>query len=515
MSRLPTTDLVVLLLYTAAVVAFGSGFFSRSRTPRGFTAASGTLPGWAVGLSLFGTYLSSNTFLGVPGRAYASNWNAFVFSLSLPFAAWVAAKYFVPFYRGTGEISAYTHLERRFGRWARTYAMVCYLLTQLARMGSILFGVAIALAALTGWPIEIIIVATGALVTLYTLLGGIEAVIWTDVVQSIILSAGALIVMAMLVFGMPEGPGQLFAIASQAGKFSLGSFAADFTTSTVWVVLLYGIFINLNNFGIDQSFVQRYHAARTEREAARSVWLAACLYIPISLVFFFIGSGLFAYYEAQPEIKTSLEMRISMQASSDAPSEPQPDATTTEALADHVFPDFIVQRLPPGLAGLVIAALLAAAMSSIDTSLNSSATVILADLYRGWFRRSVGDAEAMRVLYAGTIVMGTLGVGTALAMTGVKNLLDAWWTLSGIFAGGVFGLFLLGFISRRADRPAAVTAVVIGVVVIFWMTLSPRLPADSYLRSPFHTNMVIVAGTLAIFQVGLLLTKLRSIISNI
>jgi SSS family solute:Na+ symporter len=507
MSRLPTLDLVVLVLYTAGVVALGSGFFRRSRTPLGFTAAGGALPGWAVGLSLFGTYLSSNTFLGVPGRAYASNWNAFVFSLSLPLAAWVAAKYFVPFYRATGEISAYTHLERRFGRWARVYAMVCYLLTQLARMGSILFGVAIALAALTGWPMEIIVIATGTLVTLYTLLGGIEAVIWTDVAQSVILSAGALIVVGMLFLGMPGGPGELFQIAAEADKFSLGSYAPDLTVSTVWVVLLYGIFINLNNLGIDQSFVQRYHTARSDRQAARSVWLAACLYIPISLVFFFIGSGLFAYYEAQPALKSTLEARIARQAASTSSSE---TVSSTEELADHVFPDFIARRLPPGLAGLVIAALLAAAMSSIDTSLNSSATVILSDLYRGWLRRPVGDAEAMRVLYLGTVAMGALGIGTALAMIGVKSLLDAWWTLSGVFAGGVLGLFLLGFISRRADRPAAATAVVIGVLVIFWMTLSPRLPADSPWRSPLHTNMIIVAGTLAIFLVGVLLTKLRA-----
>jgi SSS family solute:Na+ symporter len=510
MSRLPTLDLVVLALYTGGVVLLGSAFFRRSRTPKGFTAAGGALPQWAVGLSLFGTYLSSNTFLGVPGRAYASNWNAFVFSLSLPFAAWVATRYFIPFYRRTGEISAYTHLERRFGPWARMYAMVCYLLTQVARMGSILFGVAIALTALTGWPMGIIIVATGAVVTLYTLLGGIEAVIWTDVAQSVILCAGAVVVVVMLFVGMPGGPGQLFAIANDADKFSLGSYAPDFTMSTVWVVLLYGLFINLNNFGIDQSFVQRYHTARSDRQAARSVWLAAGLYIPISLLFFIIGSGLFAYYEAQPQLKETLETRLAAQAGLATPSETEPTATTSEDLADHVFPDFIVQRLPPGLSGLVIAALLAAAMSSLDTSLNSSATVILFDLYRGWLRRSGGDAEAMRILYGGTLVMGALGVGTALAMIGVKSLLDAWWTLSGIFAGGVLGLFLLGFISRRADRPAAVSAVVIGVLVIFWMTLSPRLPADSPWRNPLHTNMVIVAGTLAIFLVGVLFTKLRA-----
>jgi SSS family solute:Na+ symporter len=175
-----------------------------------------------------------------------------------------------------------------------------------------------------------------------------------------------------------------------------------------------------------------------------------------------------------------------------------------EDLGDHVFPHFIANQLPPGAAGLLLAALFAAAMSSIDTSLNSSATVILSDLYprKG---RKIGEREAMRVLYAGTIIVGVLGTGTALAMTGVKSVLDAWWTLSGIFAGGMLGLFLLGLISKKAQRPAAVTGVVVGILVILWMTLSPYLPATSILRSPFHSNMIIVIGTLTIFLVGTLL----------
>ena len=177
------TDLTILALYTLAVVALGSSFFRKSRTPRGFMVAGGTVPAWALG---FGTYLSSNTFLGYPGRAFASDWNVFVFSLSLPVAAWVAARYFVPFYRRSDEVSAYTHLEAQFGRWARTYAMSCYLLTQIARVGSILFGIALSLGPLTGLEPSTIILATGVIVTLYTLLGGMEAVIWTDVAQSFI-----------------------------------------------------------------------------------------------------------------------------------------------------------------------------------------------------------------------------------------------------------------------------------------------------------------------------------------
>jgi len=205
---LPAADIIVLLVYLAGVVAFGCWFVRRSRTTEGFMAAGRALPGWAVGLSIFGTYLSSNTFLGVPGKAYGGNWNSFVFSLSLPVAALIAVRYFVPFYRRSGEISAYHHLQRRFGTWARTYAVVCYLLTQLARMGSIMYGVALALNALVGWDMATIIVVTGLLVTAYTMLGGIEAVIWTDVVQSIVLMVGAAVVTGFCCLTCPRGPGR-------------------------------------------------------------------------------------------------------------------------------------------------------------------------------------------------------------------------------------------------------------------------------------------------------------------
>ena len=137
MKVLHLTDIIIILLYLVGMVLVGVYFSRKNKSPEQYSNASGLLPGWAIGLSIYATFLSSNTFLGVPGKAYGGNWNAFVFSLSMPLAAWVATKYFVPFYRNTGHISAYTHLEKRFGPWARTYAVVCFLLTQLARMGSV------------------------------------------------------------------------------------------------------------------------------------------------------------------------------------------------------------------------------------------------------------------------------------------------------------------------------------------------------------------------------------------
>ena len=493
MQRLSVIDLTVLAIYLIAVVGLGAWFARRNRTSAHFMAASGSLPGWVVGLSIFGTFLSSNTFIGVPGKAYGGNWNAFVFSLTLPLAAWVAVKYFVPFYRDSGEISAYQHLEKRFGPWARSYALACYLLTQLARVGAILFGVSMALHALTGWSLPTIIIGAGVAVTLYTLLGGIEAVIWTDVIQSLVLLAGAVVIAVLLITGHPNGASEALHGAAGAHKFSLGSFATDFTQSTVWVVLLFGFFINLNNFGIDQNYVQRYHAARDDAAARRSVWLGALLYVPVSALFFLIGSLLFSYYEASPALLQELQ------------------AAHPEGYADQVLPHFIAHKLPVGMAGLLLAAICAAAMSSIDTSLNSSATVTLKDFFQRHLKRGESETDALKILRGATLFWGVLGTGVALAMMGQKSLLDAWWKLSGIFAGGMLGLFLLGLIARKADNVAALTGVIIGVLVICWTTFADAFPEN--LRSPFHANMIIVIGTLSIFLVGLGVSRIRNSMS--
>ena len=510
-----TADLVVLLGYLLGIVAFGSWFVRRSRTTKEFVVAGGAVPGWAVGLSIFGTFLSSNTFPGVPGKAYAENWNALVFSFSLPIAAWLASRYFVPFYRRGEAISAYEHLELRFGPWARTYAVVCYLLTQLARMGTVMFGMALALRPLTGWDMQTIILITGGAATIYTLLGGIDAVIWTDVVQSIVLLGGSIVALIIILLGMPDGPQQAIAIAAEAGKFSLGSFSLDLTTSTFWVVLLYGLFINLNNFGIDQNYVQRYHAARSHREAVRSVWLGAMLYLPVSTMFFFIGSSLFSFYQTHPDDLQALRRQVAEHRLASGgvngvdPSIEAVDANLTDRdVGDRAFPRFIAGRLPPGLAGLVIAAILAAAMSSVDSSLNSSATVMLYDIYRRYVRPGVDDRGSMRFLHVATFLWGAAGTGAALAMLNVQSVLDAWWKLSGVFAGGMLGLFLLGLMNRRAGSRAAAVAVFIGVAVILWMTLSRDSRLPPVLWNPFHDHLIIVFGTAVILVAGFIAGRL-------
>lgn len=466
-------DIIVFLLFTSGVVAFGCSFFKKKGTSEEFTSAGRSLPGWVVGMSIFATYVSSISYLGYPGKAFSGDWNAFVFSLSIPIASYFAARYFVPFYRSQDSISAYSFLENRFGPWARIYASSCYLLTQIARTGSILYLLALPMNVLLGWNIQTIIIVTSVAIVLYSMLGGMKAVIWTEAIQGIILIGGALVCMFILLFDMPEGPAQTFSIAMEDGKFSLGSFGSSLSESTFWVCLIYGVFTNLQNYGIDQSYVQRYHTAKNEKEAKFSALFGGYLFIPVSAVFFMIGTGLYAFYKVHPGVL--------------------PDGVG----ADYVFPFFIVNELPVGLTGLLIASIFAAGMSTIATSVTSSSTIILTDYYQR-FRKHAGNRERMLVLKLSSVGVGVAGILVAFAFMSVQSALDAWWALASIFSGGMLGLFLLGYISRKARNFDAVLGVVCGVILVCWIVISPFV----------HANLAIVFGTLLIFLVGFLSANL-------
>jgi SSS family solute:Na+ symporter len=322
------------------------------------------------------------------------------------------------------------------------------------------------------------------------MLGGIQAVVWTDAIQGIILIGGALISIGVLLFNMPEGAGQMFEIAAENNKFSLGDMGWSISRSTFWGMMLYGLFINLQNYGIDQNYVQRYMVARNDKEARRSTLFGSLLYVPVSLLFFFIGSALFSFYKAQPELLPATLQSLDM--------------------ADKVFPYFIVNQLPVGLTGILIASVFAAGMSTVSTSVNGTATIVLNDYYKRYINREANNKKSMGVLYASSLIFGVFGVAVALAMISVKSALDAWWGLASIFSGGMLGLFLLGVLARKAKNVDAAIGVIIGVLLILWMSLSPIYFTEGLwlkLQSGFHTNFTIVLGTTVIFLVGFLFSK--------
>lgn len=505
-------DLIIFFVFTGGIVLFGASFYSRKTTADDFTSAGRSLPGWVVGMSIFSTYVSSISYLGYPGKAYDSNWNAFVFSLSIPVASWVAARWFVPFYRKQTSVSAYSFLEERFGLWARWYASACYLLTQIAHIGTIVYLLALPMNLLLGWDIRMVIVLTSIAIIAYSMLGGVKGVIWADAIQGFIMIGGALVCLCILLFAHPGGPVESMRMAWEADKFSLGSFSlATLGESTFWVCLVYGIFTNLQNYGIDQNYVQRYHAAKSDREARFSALFGGYLFIPVSAVFFLIGTALWSYYHASPELASQL-----LNSSSSQPLK-----------GDEVFPFFIVHVLPTGLTGLLVASIFAAGMSTVSTSITSGATVVLSDFWRRLSSQSAicrdgvrspsanDEAKCVRgmnpvptageiggggllVLRLSSLVIGVLGIFIALALVNVDSILDSWWKLSSIFSGGMLGLFLLGFLSRKARNIDAAIGVVCGFLVIAWISLG---------NSGIHEYLAIVFGTITIFLVGFLLTK--------
>jgi SSS family solute:Na+ symporter len=296
----------------------------------------------------------------------------------------------------------------------------------------------------------------------------------------------------------------------------------DWSRQTFWVVLLNGFFVNLQNFGIDQNYVQRYIASSSEKEARKSVWLGGLLYLPVSAVFFLIGTALFAFYLSRPadlaEVRDAVASQRLIREGADA-SAPGfgavvavKSATLSDAdIGDGVFPHFIGKHLPPGVTGLLIAAVFAAGMSTISTSLNSAATVFHSDFFKRFFSPGADDRASLRVLRLATLAFGIIGTSVSFLLLNVASALDAWWTLSSIFSGGILGLFLLGMLCRRAGNPAAAAAVICGLLVITWITLSTAglWPASlDFARSPFHAFLAIVMGTLVILLGGMALSSL-------
>lgn len=491
-------DLVIIGIYLLSMIGVGIYFSRRNRNSEQFTTASGQIPGWALGLSFYATFLSAITFLGDPGKSFGSNWNPFVFSLSIPLAAWVASKLFVPFYRNGKAISAYSHLEERFGAWARTYAMVCFIMTQLARMGTIFYGLALTINALSGIEMPLIITVSGIVIILYTVLGGMEAVIWTEVIQAILKTLGALLILGLILHQLDIT--EIWAIGLRDEKFSLGTFRPDFTTSSFWVILLYGFFINLTNFGVDQNYIQRYHTAKNTQDAAKSIWLCVLYYVPVSFLFFFIGTSLYAFYDVNPGLISELKLQVS--------AEKNIPIQTMQLVdySDRVLPYFMKTQIPKGLLGLLLAALLSAGMSTMSSGMNSSATVFLNDIYLRYIQRDLSPQKQLQVLHIATVVMGCLGIIFGISMIGVKSLLDVWWKLSGIFAGGMLGIFLLGFIAKNVSNTAAKFAAIIGVVVIAWMSFKDNMPET--FRSPMDGKMTVVVGTLTILITGAIMQRI-------
>ena len=442
-ARFGWVNYAVLGVYLAALVAMGVYFSRRENTTDDFFRAGRRIPWWAAGLSVYGTMLSAITFMAIPAKLYGTNWLYFVSIFGLFLIIPVITRAFIPFYRRLDVTTAYEYLEKRFNVVVRMLGSVMFLLMQFGRIGIVLLLPSIALSIVTGINVYLCIAMTGVLATVYTVMGGMEAVIWTDVLQVIVLMAGAIISLVLIVVNVPGGVGELHRVALENGKLEWADFSLDFTTATVWVLLL--AFPNtLIPYASDQAVIQRYLTTRDEKSASRGLWLCAFLGIA-ALAFWALGTALYGFYRAHP-------------------------ALLSPALAkpETIFPWYIVNELPTGVAGLVIAGVFAASMSSLDSSMNSMSAAVVTDFYRR-FRKNPSEASCLRLAKVVTAVVGVLGIVFALSMVGtdIKSIWDQFNVILGLFGGALAGLFLLGIFTRRGTGRGAIVGLVAGSAILY------------------------------------------------
>ncbi|MBN2578842.1 MAG: sodium:solute symporter [Pirellulales bacterium] len=485
-------DWTILGVYFCIIVAVGFWIARRQRSADDYYVGGRTMPGWAAGLSLFATSISTATFLAYPAHGFGGDWTRLVPGLMLPVVAIYLVSLVIPFYRSVVRVSAYEYLERRFGYPARVYAAVIYILTQLFRMGFVLFLMAKAIHTMTGWDLRTIIVVCGLATVVYTTLGGVRAVIWTDVLQSLILFGGGLGCLAILLFRPEGGPGHVLQIAYHAGKFKIADLSLDPTRASILVMMLYGLVQYGDNYSTHQTCVQRYLSVPSLRQARQGVWLGNLSCVLTWTLFLLIGTLLCSFYTIHPD---------------QLPAEVAADQT-------KVFPYFMATQLPVGLVGLFLTAMCAAAMSSLDSAMNSLSLTTVKDLVLKW-RPIVSERGQLILAKAVSCGWGLAGTCAALSMIRVEKALDFSITVFSILAGGMFGMFLLGFFARRAHAMGVYVGLVAGAAVSLWAATGELadagLPLPAMLANvtfPFHVFLTAACSNAVSFGVGYLASRI-------
>jgi SSS family transporter len=461
----------VLFGYLLAMVGIGVYFTRRNKNTDDYFRGGKQVPWWAAGCSIFATMLSSLTFTGIPSKAYAQDWVYAVGNMMIPVVAFVGVFIALPFYRRLDVTSAYEYLEQRFSRLVRLFGSASFTLFHIFRMAVVMSLTGLALAVATPLTPAQSVLLMGVLSIIYCTMGGIEAVIWTDTIQTFVLLGGALLAMILLLTGSEGGLGGSWAAAGEADKLRLANFHWDATSAqlALWVVILGGIGQNISSYTADQAVVQRYMTTADQRLAARSIWTNALMTIPATVLFFGIGTALYAFYRSHPE-------RLDL-------------AITT----DQIFPLFISHEMPIGIAGLIVAGIFSAAQSTVSTSMNSTATTVVTDFMRpfGVCASERGYLVAARWI---TLLMGVAGTLLALIFINpdIRSLFEVFIMVIGLFMGTLGGLFALGVLTRRANQTGALVGALVGAGIMLCL----------WRFSAINGYIYTAAGITACFVVG-------------
>jgi SSS family transporter len=469
-------DYLALTLYFALNLGIGWWCTRRKRASSGdFFLGGGRIAWWAAAISFFATATSSISFMALPAKTYSTDWGVFLSAPAQALAGCVVGLVFVNLLRRLGVVSIFAYLERRFDKRVQLVgAGLGMMLKIFGRMSVVMLLPSLALSTVTGLNVYVSIALIGVVTTLYSLEGGFEAVIWTDVLQAFVMLGGVVVALSFLGAGLPGGLGSLIPADTEAGKFNLIDWAPNFSQPTVIVFVaqfLATVFIQIG----DQPLMQRMLSASNEAEARRTVILGNLIGVGSSILFFFVGTALWAFYRAHP------------------------DRLAAGLPNDSIFPFFIANELPPGVVGVIIAGLFAAAMGALSSILNSTAAVVVSD-FQGTFQPHATEAQRLRLAKLSTLICGALGIGMAswLAAQNAASLWDEFMKLIALLGGGFAGVFALGLLTRRAHP----VGVMIGALASIAATWSVQKFTTT---SPFAHGFVAVASCMVIGYLASLL----------
>ncbi len=457
----------VLIVYFAVMLLIGVYFSKKQKTADDYFKAGKRIPFWAAGLSILGTGLSAITFMAVPAKAFATDWAYFVNRVPSVFVAIAIALLFIPVFRQLDISTAYEYLQKRFNLAIRLIGSFSFILFQLGRIGIVLFLPAVAINVATGFDIVTCIIVIGVVSLIYTVMGGIEAVIWTDVLQVIILYGGIILCVAYISFGLEDGVKEIISIGQKSNKFNIFDFSFNINEPNFWVVVFGSFFTSLTTYGTDQAMVQRYLTTKTTADASKSIWTTIIIGLLLGWLFFFMGTALFAHYKNSPS-----EMLHTLSSN------------------DAIFPWYIISQLPNGISGLLIAGIFAAAMSSLSSSMNSGATAYTVDFHR-LFKREFNAVTVGRIV---TVIIGMGGILFAIlfATMNIKSIWDEFIKIIGLITGGLGGVFLLGIVTERANGVGVLIGLLVSAIVQYFVGM----------YQPFNILLFTASGFITCFIVG-------------
>ena len=468
---LAPADYVALAVFFAFNLGIGWWCARRRKSGGDFFLGNNRISWWAAGISFFATGASSISFMALPAKTFQTDWLVFGSGPAQSLAGLVVGIVFVSLLRRLRLVTIFDYLERRFSRSVRLLgAGLAVLLKIFGRMSVVMLLPALALATVTGLNVYLSILLMGVVTTLYAMEGGFEAVIWTDVLQVGVTFGGVFAAIAFMAQGIDGGLAGIVREGTAAGKFHMVSWAFDLSEPTVWVFIgmfLGSVFTQL----ADQPLMQRALATADERSAKRTVILGTLIGIPSTIIFFFVGTALWVFYQAHP------------------------DRLSTALPNDAIFPYFIANEMPPGLVGLVIAALFAAAMGALSSALNSSAAMIATDFIEHPTRPRT-DRDRVRIARWTTVIAGLIATAMAafIASLNVASLWDQYLKLLALIGGGFPGVFGLGLLTRRANTPGVLCGAVASIGITWWIQNHTSLSVFLHAFVAIGSCMVIGYG---------------------